>query len=310
MLPAEEFIRITDGSHFGWPYCYYDQLQEKKVLAPEYGGDGEEVGRCEQYDDPIIGFPGHFAPNDLMFYEGDQFPDHYRNGAFIAFHGSTIRDPYPQAGYFVAFVPSEDGSPSNEWEVFANGFANVDPVVSTSDAEHRPAGLATGPDGSLYITEDNEGKIWRVEYIGDRADFGADHLRRMDEEKKTASNIRTPDEEQDILDGDDDVDVGEEIYVDYCAACHQRDGNGAPPRYPPLAGTDWVTGDSERLIRVIIEGLEGRIEVKGETFDGEMPAHNFLRNEEVAAVATYIRQNFGNEASEIREEDVEQVRGQ
>ena len=101
-------------SDFGWPYCYYDQLQKKKVLAPEYGGDGKIIGRCSDVEDPVMGFPGHWAPNDLLFYQGDQFPDHYKNGAFIAFHGSTNRGPYPQAGYFVCFVPFKNGEPTGD----------------------------------------------------------------------------------------------------------------------------------------------------------------------------------------------------
>ncbi len=61
------------------------EIKGKKVLAPEYGGDGDIVGRCAEFDDPLIGFPGHWAPNDLVFYEGDQFPERYKHGAFIAF---------------------------------------------------------------------------------------------------------------------------------------------------------------------------------------------------------------------------------
>lgn len=307
VLPAEEFVRVTDGSHFGWPYCYYDQLKEKKVLAPEYGGNGDVVGRCDQYDDPLIGFPGHFAPNDLLFYHGGQFPDHYENGAFIAFHGSTIRNPYPQAGYFVGFVPFQDGEPSGEWEVFANGFAGVDPIVNTKDAEHRPGGLAVGPDGSLYVTEDNDGKIWRIIYTGDSEEFGPSHLARMEKEKRTASNVRTPDEEDDTLQ-QEALSAGGELYNTYCASCHQGDGKGAPPRYPPLAGAEWVTGDEQRLISIILNGLEGPIEVKGESYNNAMPQHSFLSNEEVAKVATYIRQHFGNNASAVRAEDVGAVR--
>lgn len=307
LLPAEEFMRLTEGAHFGWPYCYYDQLQGKKVIAPEYGGDGETVGRCSQYKDPLIGFPGHFAPNDLMFYRGEQFPDHYANGAFIAFHGSTIRNPYPQAGYFVAFVPFEDGAPAGEWEVFANGFAGVDPIVNTSDAKHRPSGLAMGPDGALYITEDNDGKIWRVTFTGDKEAFGEAQLARMEDVKRTASNIKTPDSEADNLQRGELV-AGEGIYNTYCASCHQNDGKGAPPRYPPLNGTDWVTGDKQRLIAVIVNGLEGPIEVKGEPYNNVMPQHSFLSDEEVAQVATYIRQNLGNDASAVTTEEVRQVR--
>ena len=89
LLPSEEFIKIEEGDNFGWPYCYYDQMQNKKLLNPEYGGDGKIIGRCDQFKDPIIGFPGHWAPNDLVFYNGDAFPERYRNGEFIAFHGST-----------------------------------------------------------------------------------------------------------------------------------------------------------------------------------------------------------------------------
>ena len=161
-LPAEEFIRIHENSDFGWPYCYYDHFQNKKVLAPEYGGDGEKIGRCAKAEDPLIGFPAHWAPNDLLFYSGDQFPDHYRNGAFIAFHGSWNRAPFPQAGYRVVFVPFKKGEPVKEWETFANGFSGAEDLKSPYEAEYRPMGLAIAPDGSLYITDSAKGRVWKV----------------------------------------------------------------------------------------------------------------------------------------------------
>ena len=117
VLPSEEFLRIKKGDDFGWPYCYYDQLQEKRVTSPEYGGMGTEYSRCGDFINPIMGFPGHWAPNDLVFYQGDAFPDRYKNGAFIAFHGSTNRAPYPQSGYFVGFIPFENGEPTGAYEV-------------------------------------------------------------------------------------------------------------------------------------------------------------------------------------------------
>lgn len=163
-LPAEEFFLVTEGSDFGWPYCYYDPLQEKKVLAPEYGGDSEIQERCENKTDPVMAFPGHIAPNDLLFYTGNMFPERYRNGAFIAFHGSWNRAPEPQLGYFVVFVPFEGAYPSGDWEVFADGFAGESTINSTRDAEFRPCGLAQGPDGSLYVVDSNKGKIWRIIY--------------------------------------------------------------------------------------------------------------------------------------------------
>jgi glucose/arabinose dehydrogenase len=165
-LPAEEFLRVNQGDDFGWPYCYYDQIQKKKVLAPEYGGDGTTTGRCDGIEAPLVAFPGHWAPNSLLFYTGDQFPDKYKNGAFIAFHGSWNRAPLRQGGYFVVFVPMNNGVPSGEWEMFAEGFPGVDVLTEPDQAQYRPMGLAQGPDGSLYISDSEKGKIWRIVYKG------------------------------------------------------------------------------------------------------------------------------------------------
>lgn len=164
-LPAEEFVEIDAGDDFGWPYCYYDWQTDRKVLAPEYGGDGEIVGRCEDKEDPVIAFPGHWAPNGLVFYTGaDLFPERYHDGAFIAFHGSWNRAPLPQQGYNVVFVPFRNGSPTGEYETFADGFAGGE--RSPGAARHRPSGVAVGPDGSLFISDDEGGRIWRVSYSG------------------------------------------------------------------------------------------------------------------------------------------------
>ncbi|MEM9675647.1 MAG: PQQ-dependent sugar dehydrogenase [Bacteroidota bacterium] len=165
-LPAEEFLKVSEGSDFGWPFCYYDPQKDLKVLAPEYGGNGEETGRCADMEDPIMAFPAHWAPNDIIFYNSDMFPEKYRSGAFIAFHGSWNRAPLPQKGYNIAFVPmGSDGLPSGEFERFADEFAGSGgEIESPGDAEFRPTGLAVGPDGSLYITDDQKGRIWRVFY--------------------------------------------------------------------------------------------------------------------------------------------------
>jgi glucose/arabinose dehydrogenase len=165
-LPSEEFFMLRDGADFGWPYCYYDHFQNKKVLAPEYGGDGEKVGRCEDKDDPIMAFPGHWGPNALLFYTGDMFPERYKNGAFIAFHGSWNRAPREQEGYNIVFVPFEGDTPSGDYEIFAEGFPGIDPLESPGDAKYRPTGLTQGPDGSIYVSDDSQGRIWKIFYHG------------------------------------------------------------------------------------------------------------------------------------------------
>src|SRR5919204_273804 len=96
--PGEEVVEVGQGDDFGWPYCYYAMDQKKLVTAPEYGGDGKKTDRCDQKKEPVAAFPGHWAPMSLLFYSGSQFPARYRDGAFIAFHGSWNRAPDPQAG--------------------------------------------------------------------------------------------------------------------------------------------------------------------------------------------------------------------
>lgn len=166
-LPAEEFFLAKDGDDFGWPYCYYNQMKEKKLLAPEYGGDREKVGRCADKKDPIMGFPGHYAPNDVLFYTNNQFPEKYQNGAFVAFHGSWNRAPLEQEGYNVVFVPFNGAYPSGEWTVFADDFAGTETIESPSDAKHRPTGLAVGPEGALYVSDSRSGKVWKIYYEKD-----------------------------------------------------------------------------------------------------------------------------------------------
>lgn len=162
-LPAETLYAINEGDDAGWPYIYYDQMKKEKILSPEYGGDGEETAG-EDAIDPLVAFPAHMAPNAMLFYTGDMFPERYRNGAFIAFHGSWNRAPEEQEGYYVAFVPFENGAPSGDWEVFADGFAGKDPIYAPDEAAHRPTGLAQGPDGSLYVSDDAGGAIFRIVY--------------------------------------------------------------------------------------------------------------------------------------------------
>ena len=167
-LPAEELQVYSDGANFGWPYCYYDPAQKKRVLAPEYGGDGTKEGDCAKFNAPLVPFAAHMAPNALLFYTGSQFPAEYRNGAFIAFHGSWNRAPMPQEGYNVMFVPLRDGKPSGEPRVFADKFGGATPVMDPEKAAYRPSGLALAHDGSLYVSEDAKGRIWRISYVGQK----------------------------------------------------------------------------------------------------------------------------------------------
>ena len=161
-LPAEEFFQVEEGDDFGWPYCYFNSMDGQKYLNPEYGDDGKTIDRCAEAKKPLVGFPAHYAPNDLLFYSGNQFPEKYQGGAFIAFHGSWNRLGAPQDGYNVVFQPMQDGLPNGDWEVFAGGFGGADEIKAPGDAKYRPCGLSQGPDGSLYIVDSAKGRVWRV----------------------------------------------------------------------------------------------------------------------------------------------------
>jgi glucose/arabinose dehydrogenase len=165
--PAEPMYRVDkQGDNFGWPYCFFDYTLQKLLLNPEYGGDGKTVGRCSEFKLPITSFPAHWAPVDLMFYTGSQLPAHYRNGAFIAFHGSWNRAPLPQEVSNVTFQPFSGNQPDGKFEIFASGFAGKATIMNESEALARADGVAQAPDGSLYITESQKGKVWRVFYRG------------------------------------------------------------------------------------------------------------------------------------------------
>ncbi len=105
------------------------------------------------------------------------------------------------------------------------------------------------------------------------------------------------------------MEAGKTVYNSYCIACHQRDGSGVPGAFPPLKETEWVNGEKETLISVVLNGLQGPIEVNGEQYNNIMTPHDFLSDDEVAAVLTYVRNSFGNSASEVTAEEVADLRG-
>lgn len=306
LLPSEGFYKLKPGANAGWPYYYFDQLKGKVMLSPEYGGNGEIENMDPTIDSPILGFPGHFAPNDLLFYTGDQFPSRYKNGAFVAFHGSTIRSPYPQAGYIVAFIPFFHGKPG-KWEVFADGFTGRDTLVNTSDSKYRPMGLAQGPDGSLYISESEKGKIWKVQFKGKKEKFTNQNLLVM-KKRETQTYIKNPDIILDNLELGKVTLGGEKLYQSNCRVCHQKNGKGDGIRFPSIAESDWVNGNKDTLISVLLRGLEGPIQINGKPFNGMMPKFSQLNDRDIASILSYIRKSFDNKSDSVTKTEVAIVR--
>lgn len=165
-MPAEEFHRAAAGADYGWPFTFVDPRTGKRLVAPEYGGDGVREAEPDRYQKPLHTYPAHWAPNALTFYDAEAFPARYRGGAFIAWRGSWNRAPLPQQGYRVTFQPFADGRVTGPPENFMTGFEGTDELKRPSDATWRPGGLDVGPDGALYVVEEMEGRIWRVTWRG------------------------------------------------------------------------------------------------------------------------------------------------
>jgi len=300
--PAEEIVELKQGADYGWPECYYDRSQNKLVLAPEYGGDGgKKVGVCADKDAPVAAFPAHWAPNDLLIYSGKAFPAAYQGGAFVAFHGSWNRAPEPQGGYNVVFQPFKDGKADGDFVVFADGFAG--PIKEPGQAIFRPTGLALGPDGALYISEDKHGRIWRVTFRG-----GADTaVAAAPAPQVAATNAAVPGPPEGthpdagrpasaslpVPPGatKEEVELGDRIFHGEaadgtCTGCHGSDAKGSPEA-PSLVKGHWFIGDGslKSITQIIADGVP-----RPRNYPDPMPPKGGapLSDSDVAAVAAYV----------------------
>lgn len=306
-LPSEELVHVVRGGDYGWPYCFYDGVQRKLVEAPEYGGNGRKVGICARKLGPVAAFPAHWAPNDVTLYSGTQFPKGYYGGAFIAFHGSWNRAPFPQQGYDVVFQPLAHGRATGQCSIFADGFAGG--VKDPGAAAHRPSGLAVGPDGSLYVADDVKGRIYKIVYrggsgasdeatgimpcpdvtaLGGTAGAAAGPLppEGIHPHAGAAASLPVPTGASREM-----VALGDRIFHGQvasgtCAGCHGADGKGTPLG-PNLTAGKWLWSDGSYrgIERTIRNGVPSP-----KQYRSPMPPMGGaqLSQEQVAAVAAYV----------------------
>ncbi len=152
-LVPDYFTKVQEGGFYGWPYAYIGPHED-----PRHTGVAPDKVKQTLYPSVLLG--AHVGSLDFTFYTGTQFPEKYRGGAFIALHGSWNRSK--RTGYKIVFVPFKDGKPVSEPEDFLTGWMLAEDKV---EVWGRPVAVLQMPDGSLLISDDGAGKIWRVSYI-------------------------------------------------------------------------------------------------------------------------------------------------
>ena len=152
--PKEELNKLVQDGNYGWPYCTNDQKPDTRIKPP---GGQDPTAYCQKTIAPVLGTTAHSAPIGMVFYNAGIFPAEYKGDAFVALHGSWNREP--ASGYEVVRVKFENGKPTR-FEPFISGF--LMPGGKTQFG--RPAGLAVMKDGSLLVSDDDSGVIYRVTY--------------------------------------------------------------------------------------------------------------------------------------------------
>ena len=149
-VPFDYATSVKEGGFYGWPWYYIGSKEDPRRK-------GERPDLASKVTVPDVLFQGHSAPLSIAFYNDDAFPAEYRGNAFVAMHGSWNRSG--RTGYKVVMLPFKDGKPTGEYKDFMTGF-----VLSDNEVWGRPVGIAVAKDGSLLVSEDGNGTIWRVSY--------------------------------------------------------------------------------------------------------------------------------------------------
>jgi glucose/arabinose dehydrogenase len=264
--PFEYATHVIAGEFYGWPWYFIGGHED-----PRHAGARPDLK--DQVTVPDVLMQAHSAPLQMVFYQGDNFPPEYKGSAFAAMHGSWNR--VKRTGYkVVRLLFDAEGKPTGEYEDFMTGF-----VLSDSQVWGRPVGVAVARDGSLIMTEDGNGTIWRVTYRG---------------------GTRTASDAGESTQTGFDAAKGGDLYIANCSACHLANGEGIPGAFPPLKGSGVVNkDDAVKHIQVVLNGMQGA-RAGGVVYASAMPPFaGVLSDAEIADIIDYERASWGNHGTPV-----------
>lgn len=277
----DEINLIEKNGNYGWPdvqgFCNEDFEQN---YCSEF-----------QINEPLMAWTPTIAIAGLAYINNPSIPEWEQSLVAANMKGRALR----------VLNLSEDGQEITEEHIyFQKHFGRIRDV-------------STSPDGSLYFSTSNTDWHPRFQpWMYDELPEGGDQIiriRTLKDGEELDSSLPVLEENPEPLDlisenwnhqvDEQEFAAGQKLYVQHCQVCHGPEGQGSADMYPPLADTEWVTGNKARLIRTILLGLSEPIEVNGETYNQEMPAFQHLSDQEIADILTYIRNSFENSSGAV-----------
>lgn len=262
----DELNIIQKGKNYGWIKVegFCDQPKEKAFC------DSVKV------TEPIKAWTPTIAPAGIDYYNADTIPE-WKNSILI----TTLKD-----------------SDLRILKLDKTRKKVIGETVYFNKTYGRLRDLCVAPNGDIYVSTSN--RDWNpAKGFPKETD---DRILRISRSKKgmtlTKASLSQP-EDRSLT-----SDNGKRIYTQYCSACHKVDGTGVEGTFPPLKGAEQVMGEKTVLLKIILKGLSGKVEVSGKSYNQHMPAFGFLKNQDIADVCTYVRTSFGNEATKVSEDEV------
>jgi glucose/arabinose dehydrogenase len=277
----DEINLIEKNANYGWPDVH------------GFCDEDFEQTYCEEHqiNEPLMSWTPTIAIAGLAYFNNSSIPEWGKSLIAANMKGRALR----------VLNLSDDGHEITDEHIYLQKeFGRIRDV-------------STAPDGAIYFSTSNTDWHPRFQpWMYDQLPKGGDRIiriRALEAEEDMDESLPFLEENHEPLDllseewnhpvNEQEFAAGQTLYVRHCQVCHGPEGQGSVDMYPPLANTDWVTGDKTRLIRTILLGLSEPIEVNGEMYNQEMPAFQHLSDQEVADILTYIRNSFGNSAGAV-----------